>query len=102
VADQAETDAGMADPAVRSYALLQIQAEVLNAAFGQEARHRVLTQGDQQIQDALKQFAAAQDLLADRERKAAEGQLGRLNQSPAGEGQGRQRLATPGTSPDNG
>jgi carboxyl-terminal processing protease len=102
VADRTEVEEGMADPAVRTYALLQIRAEVLNAAFGQEARHRALAQGDQQIQDALAQFGTAQELLADRAEKAAEGQLGRLNHSSDDDGQGRSRLASPGSTRDNG
>ena len=34
--------------------MLQIRAELMNTAAGQEARHRVLSEGDKQLQEALK------------------------------------------------
>ena len=49
-----------------TYSLLQIRAEVLNIPFGQEARHRVLAEGDTQIQSALGLFGKAADMLAQR------------------------------------
>ena len=51
---------------VRKYSLLQIRAEVLNIPYGQEARHRVLSEGDTQIQSALGLFGKAAELQAQR------------------------------------
>ena len=44
----------------------QLRAEVLNTAVGQEARNRVVTQGDKQVKAALGLFDRAQELLAQR------------------------------------
>jgi carboxyl-terminal processing protease len=57
---------------VRDYALLEIRAEVMNSAFGQEARHRVLASGDKQIATALNQFGRAAEMLAQRRALADE------------------------------
>lgn len=51
---------------VREYSLLQIRAELMNSVGGQEARHRVLAQGDPQIQKALSLFPKAAEMLAQR------------------------------------
>ena len=48
------------------YALRQIRAEVFNAAFGQEAWHRVLASGDPQIEAGLGLFDQAAELLTTR------------------------------------
>ena len=85
VADAKQIAEGFADPATRELARLQIQAEVLNAAFGQEARHRALIQGDRQVAEALAQFERARDLLASRQAAAAAGELGRRPNRPAPE-----------------
>jgi carboxyl-terminal processing protease len=66
MASEAEVAAGMAEEGAREFALRQIHAEVFNAAYGQEARHRVLVGGDAQIQRALELFDRAGDLLAQR------------------------------------
>jgi len=50
----------------RNYAALEIRAEMLNIAFGQEARHRVLVEGDKQLKAALGQFDQAATLLDQR------------------------------------
>lgn len=76
VADQEQVDEALADAEVRDYARVQIHAEIFNSAWGQEARHRILSQGDQQIQKALDQLGRAGQLLADRARLDAEGKLG--------------------------
>lgn len=76
VADQEQVDEALADSELRDYARLQIHAEVFNSTWGQEARHRVLTQGDPQIQAALDELERAGELLANRERLEAEGKLG--------------------------
>jgi carboxyl-terminal processing protease len=57
---------GMQDKATQDFSLLEIRAEVLNAIQGQEARHRTLAAADQQLQEALKLFPKANDLLAQR------------------------------------
>jgi carboxyl-terminal processing protease len=51
---------------VREYSFLQIHAELMNSVGGQEARHRVLAQGDPQIQKALSLFPRAAEMLAQR------------------------------------
>ncbi len=75
VADRKRIDEGFADAATRDFARLQIQAEIYNAAFGQEARHRVISHGDHQIAIALGQFDRARELLASRQAAAAAGRL---------------------------
>ncbi|HEX5760187.1 MAG TPA: S41 family peptidase [Thermoanaerobaculia bacterium] len=64
-----EVEEGFAPPNRADYSLLQIRAEVLNSGFGQEARHRVIAQGDKQIAEALKLFDRAGELLAQRRAK---------------------------------
>ena len=66
LATEKEIDEAMAQEDVRKYSLLQIRAEVVSIPFGQEARHRVLSEGDQQIQTALSLFGKAADMLAQR------------------------------------
>jgi len=61
-----EMKEAMADQGFRDYALLQVRAEVLNTAVGQEARNRVVTQGDKQVKAAIGLFDRAQELLAQR------------------------------------
>ena len=85
VADAEQIEEGFADPATREIATLQIQAEVLNAAFGQEARHRALIRGDRQVAEAMAQFERARDLLASRQAAADAGELGRRPSPPARE-----------------
>jgi carboxyl-terminal processing protease len=75
LATEAEMDEAFKEAEFREYALLQIRGEVLNSTVGQEARHRVLTEGDQQIRAALGELGRAQALLTQRldqqERRAA-------------------------------
>jgi carboxyl-terminal processing protease len=66
-----EVDEAFAKPDVRDYSAMEIRAEVMNSVYGQEARHRVLAQGDKQIQSALGLFDKAADLFAQREKLAA-------------------------------
>jgi carboxyl-terminal processing protease len=77
VAERSQVDEGFSDAPTRQFARLQIHAEAFNAAFGQEARHRVLIKGDVQVAEALAQFERARDLLASRQAAAASGELGR-------------------------
>ncbi len=58
----------------REYALRQIQAEVLSAAYGLGARHRVLIRGDQQVIRALELFHEAGELLLARDRMERDGE----------------------------
>jgi carboxyl-terminal processing protease len=102
VADAAQIEEGFAEAAARDFARLQIHAEVFNSTWGQEARHRVLTAGDAQIQEALEQLAAAGRLLANREKLEAEGRLGRFDSATAGDAEAGQLLATPGETGDSG
>lgn len=66
IATEKEVDEAFAQETVRKYSLLQIRAEVLNIPFGQEARHRVLSEGDTQIQQALNLFGKASEMFAQR------------------------------------
>jgi carboxyl-terminal processing protease len=66
IATEKEAEEALAQESVRKYSLLQIRAEVLNIPFGQEARHRVLSEGDTQIQSALNLFGKASEMLAQR------------------------------------
>jgi hypothetical protein len=53
----------------RDGSILQIRAELANAAGGQEACHRVLSEGDVQLQQGLKLFDRAATMLAQRGRR---------------------------------
>ena len=53
----------LAEEDARSFAQRQIHSDLFNAAFGIEASHQVLAQGDVQIQAALDLFGDARDLL---------------------------------------
>jgi carboxyl-terminal processing protease len=66
IATEKEVEEAFAQESVRKYSLLQIRAEVLNIPFGQEARHRVLSEGDTQIQQSLNLFGKASEMLAQR------------------------------------
>jgi len=61
-----EMDKGLADKDVRAFSLLEISAEAMNTVGGQEARHRTLAAADKQLQEALKLFPKAGELLAQR------------------------------------
>lgn len=56
----------LADKDTSEYVQRQIRAEVFNAAFGQDAWHRALAEGDRQIQRGLQLFTRAGELLANR------------------------------------
>jgi carboxyl-terminal processing protease len=60
---------GLAIGENREMVLRYLRAEVLGAAFGLEARHRVLVQGDSQVVAALTQLDEAEALLAERRRR---------------------------------
>jgi carboxyl-terminal processing protease len=66
VATAEEVQKAFTEPDAGDYPLLQIRAEVLNSGFGQEARHRAISQGDKQIAAAFGLFDRAGDLLAQR------------------------------------
>jgi len=55
-----------ADEEVREYARRQIHSDIFTAAFGTEASHRILAEGDVQIQAALDLFDEASELLEKR------------------------------------
>lgn len=67
LASEAEVTAGFEEESAREFALRQIHAEIFNAAYGQEGRHRVLSAGDAQVQAALELFDRAGELLAQRQ-----------------------------------
>lgn len=64
--DEERFDEAVDNPGTRDYIRLQIHAEVLNSAFGQEASHRVRARGDKQVQAALEQLERARELLEKR------------------------------------
>ena len=72
-----EVEEAFAAPGSGDFSVLQIRGKVLNTAFGQEARHRAVAQGDKQIAAAMGLFDRAGKLLAQRrardnkERRAA-------------------------------
>jgi carboxyl-terminal processing protease len=67
LATTAEVEEGLAEPATRDHAERYVVAEILNSAFGIEARFQVLAEGDPQVLRALELFEDAADLLARRE-----------------------------------
>ncbi len=76
IATQEEVQEAFTKPDVREFALLQMRAEVVSDAFGQEARSRVITGADKQVKAAMGLFPRAAQMLAQRhemkdERRAA-------------------------------
>lgn len=61
-----EFEEGLAEDNARETSLRYVVAEILNSAFGLEARYQVLAQGDQQIARSLELFPDAEELLAER------------------------------------
>ncbi|MFL6290431.1 MAG: S41 family peptidase [Thermoanaerobaculia bacterium] len=84
IATDKEVEEAFAQESVRKYSLLQIRAEVLNIPFGQEARHRVLSEGDTQIQSALNLFGKASEMLA--QRRELPPKVERAETEPKGKG----------------
>ncbi len=85
IASAQEIDEALAKNDVRDYSQLQVRAEVMNALFGQEARHRVLTEGDKQLQQALNLFDKAATMLAQRQELGAPNpRIQRTDESPKG------------------
>jgi carboxyl-terminal processing protease len=70
LATQDEIQKNLTQKDVRDYSLLQIRAELMNAVGGQEARHRTLSEGDIQLQQALKLFDRASTMLSQRREMA--------------------------------
>jgi carboxyl-terminal processing protease len=66
LATQDEVDKNLTQPGIQRDSQLQIRAELMNTVSGQEARHRVLAQGDEQLQKALSLFDRAATMLAQR------------------------------------
>jgi carboxyl-terminal processing protease len=67
VATAQEIDEAMAKENAPEYSEAQIRAEIMNGLFGQEARHRVLAESDEQVQAALGLFGRAATMLAERQ-----------------------------------
>lgn len=72
---------GLAEEADRGLALRQIRAEALSSRFGIEASHRVLAEGDAQIQRALELLPRAAELLAERRAKGEAPRVARAEES---------------------
>jgi carboxyl-terminal processing protease len=66
IASPEEIKDALLTQATRDYAVVEIRAEMLNIAFGQEARHRVLAKADKQLGAALGEFDHAAALLSQR------------------------------------
>lgn len=66
VAEPARLEEPFADEETREFMRRQIHAQIMNAAFGQEASQRILAQGDEQIRKALELFDRASELLEKR------------------------------------
>ncbi len=85
IATAKEMDEAMAKPEIRDFASLQIRAEVMNSLFGQEARHRTLSEGDKQLQAALNLFGQAATMMAQRQELGAPNpRIPRTDESPKG------------------
>jgi len=67
----AEASKGLESAADREFALRQVRAELLNSAFGIEAHHAALAEGDTQLQAAMGVFDRAAGMLAERTRVVA-------------------------------
>ena len=83
IADREEIDEGLAEAGDRERARRLLHAEVVNSAFGLEARYEVLARGDNQIRKALTLFDQAGELLARRRalRPAADRQVAQAAQA---------------------
>ncbi|HTQ81399.1 MAG TPA: S41 family peptidase [Thermoanaerobaculia bacterium] len=66
IVTQDEIGQAYATPAVKDFILNQVRAEVLNTAYGQEARNRVLASADKQVKAAMGLFDRAAQMLAQR------------------------------------
>lgn len=66
IATSEELEEVFAEEEARDFAQRQIHADIMTSAFGTEAAHRVLAQGDPQIQAALGLLEQATELLAQR------------------------------------
>lgn len=64
--DEDELEEAFEDERTREFALRQIHSDLFTSAFGTEAAHRILAQGDVLIQSALDLFPKAEDLLVAR------------------------------------
>jgi len=67
IATPQEIQEGFAKADVRDYVLLQLRAEIVSSAFGQEARSRILTSADKQVKTAMTLFPRAAQMLAQRQ-----------------------------------
>lgn len=79
VATSERLEEAFEDEDTRAFMRRQIHAQILNAAFGQEASQRVLAQGDEQIRKALEVFEDAAELLE--KRASIDGEPGPLRLS---------------------
>jgi len=66
VLDAEEIDEIFAEEDARDLARRQIHSDLFTSAFGTEAAHQVMAEGDVQIQTALQLFSQADELLAER------------------------------------
>lgn len=66
IVEPSELGEVLVDEAIRSEVLRRVEAEILGASFGLEARFKVLSRADLQIQEALARLPQAGELLAER------------------------------------
>ncbi|MEO8277074.1 MAG: S41 family peptidase [Thermoanaerobaculia bacterium] len=66
----AELEKGFTAEPERTFALRQIRAEIFASRFGIEASHQVQSEGDAQIQAAMKLFPQAEAMLGERSKLA--------------------------------
>jgi carboxyl-terminal processing protease len=67
LASKAEVETGLAEPAAQALIMRELEAEILSAAHGLEAGHRVRVRADPVVAVGLEQFAKAAELLAQRQ-----------------------------------
>jgi carboxyl-terminal processing protease len=84
IATPEEVKDALSSQETRDYSLLQIRAEMMNIAYGQEARHRILAGGDKQISTALGLFDRAAELLKERREMDRSGSRAAVAGSRAG------------------
>ena len=66
VDDSNDIEKGLQDPKTRSALTERIRAEVMNATLGNDVRYRIVAESDHQIQEGLRLFDRATQLLAQR------------------------------------
>ncbi len=90
ITTQKAIDEMLEDEAAREYSVRQIHADIFNSAFGTEAAHQILSQGDTQIQEGLGLMDEAAELLEQRRRLGKTGTGALATLGPKTQDQGPQ------------